>query len=162
MSLLDAYACSADAYRSCLARAKRAIENHKFPTTTLHLIEQDIKATLPSLHLFTPGTGPLYAELEDMLCAWFVSRSDEGLGYVMGASKVAAMFLLNMSAQSAFIAMRSLLERHCLRSFYGGLEAKQEVCILTVLKSHLLNFESPCRSKLTIGTNVIPISYMST
>lgn len=74
------------------------------------------------------GTGPLYEELKELLCAWVVSRSDEGLGYVMGVSKVAAMFLLNMSDKSqVFIAMRNLLERHCLRSFYGGLSSKDDV-----------------------------------
>jgi len=62
-----------------------------------------------------------------MLCAWVVSRSDEGLGYVQGASKIAGMFLLNMSPSSAFMAMRNLLERHCMRSFYGGLAAQDDV-----------------------------------
>lgn len=30
------------------------------------------------------------------------------------------MFILNMPVDQAFMAMRNLLERHCLRSFYGG------------------------------------------
>lgn len=53
-----------------------------FPVETLAIIEEDIRATLPALHIFHPETGPLYQDLKDLLCAWVVSRSDEGLGYV--------------------------------------------------------------------------------
>ena len=91
------------------------------------MIEEDIAGTLPSLHLFAPCKGPLYEDLKDMLCAWVVSRSDEGLGYVRGTSKVAAMILLNMAPAPGFIVMRNLLERHCLRSFYGGPSSKDDV-----------------------------------
>lgn len=105
----------------------RALASGSFPTTTLNLIEADIRSTLPTLHIFTPTTGPLYQDLMDMLCAWVVSRSDEGLGYTMGASKIAAMLLLNMQPASAFVAMRNLLERHCMRSFFGGLSCKDDV-----------------------------------
>ena len=90
-------------------------------------MEEDIKTTLPSLHLFHPEVGPLYQDLKDMLCAWVVSRSDEGLDYVPGVAKVAAMFLINMPSSQGFIAMRNLLERHCLRSFYGGPSSKDDV-----------------------------------
>lgn len=116
-----------DTYRSCLSRAARALSSGTFPTTTLNLIDADIRSTLPSLHIFTPTSGPLYQDLMNMLCAWVVSRSDEGLGYVMGISKIAAMFLLNMQPAVAFVAMRNLLERHCMRSFYGGLSSRDDV-----------------------------------
>ena len=98
-----------------------------FPTTVLGLIEDDIATTLPSLHLFKPETGPLYQDLKDMLCAWVVSRSDEGLGYVLGIAKIAAMILLNMNASPGFVVMKNLLERHCMRSFYGGISSKDDV-----------------------------------
>jgi len=62
-----------------------------------------------------------------MLSAWVVSRRDEGLGYVHGVAKIAAMFLLNMRAPEGFLAMRNLLERHCMRSFFGGPGAKDDV-----------------------------------
>lgn len=116
-----------DSYRNCLARAKRALSSGTFPTTTLNLIDADIRTTLPTLHIFTPNVGPMYEDLMDMLCAWVVSRSDEGLGYSMGASKIAAMFILNMQPAAAFVAMRNLLERHCMSSFYGGLACKDDV-----------------------------------
>ena len=82
--------------------------------------------------MFKRDSGPLYLELKDMLCAWVVSRSDEGLGYTTGAAKTAAMILINMPAPQGFNVMRNLLERHCLRSFYGGDTAREDVseCIL--------------------------------
>jgi TBC1 domain family member 14 len=62
-----------------------------------------------------------------MLCAWVVSRSDEGLGYASGASRIAAMIVVNMQPQQGFIVMRNLLERHCMRSFFGGMAARDDV-----------------------------------
>ncbi|TFK56724.1 RabGAP/TBC [Heliocybe sulcata] len=124
--------CCIDSYRSCLARARRAISSGTFPSTTLELLEDDIRSTLPSLHIFHPETGPMYQDLKDILCAWVVSRSDEGLGYTRGIAKVAGMFLINMSPPQAFVVMRNLLERHCLRSFYGGPGARDDVVDLVV------------------------------
>ncbi|CDO73072.1 hypothetical protein BN946_scf185007.g126 [Trametes cinnabarina] len=116
-----------DAYKTCLSRARRALASGTFPTTVLSLMEDDIRTTLPSIHLFIPDKGPMYQDLRDMLCAWVVSRSDEGLGYVLGVAKIAAMILLNMPAEHGFIVLRNLLERHCLRSFYGGMATKDDV-----------------------------------
>jgi len=84
-------------------------------------------ATLPSIHIFHKETGPMHSDLKDMMCAWVVSRSDEGLGYTMGAAKVAAMLLINMPVQQAFIVLRNLLERHLLRSFFGGERSTDDV-----------------------------------
>lgn len=129
-----------DAYRTCLARAKRALSAGTFPTTPLGMIEQDIRSTLPSLRIFDPDSGPMYSDLKDMLCAWVVSRSDERLGYILGTARIAAMILLNMSAGPGFVVLKNLLERHCIRSFYGGLSTKDDVrvksppsqrCVLT-------------------------------
>ena len=118
---------SLDSFKTCLSRARRALAAGSFPTTVLRLLEEDIETTLPSIHLFTPGKGPLYQDLKDMLCAWVVSRSDEGLGYVVGVAKIAAMILINMTPMQGFIVMRNLLERHCIRSFYGGMSSKDDV-----------------------------------
>lgn len=62
-----------------------------------------------------------------MLYAWVVARSDEGLSYIPGAARVAAMLLINLPIQNAFNVMRNLLDRHCLRSFFGGEQAKDDV-----------------------------------
>ncbi len=110
----------------------RGLAANHFPQTTLDLIEQDIRSTLPSLHLFHPEMGPMYADLKDMLYAWVVARSDEGLGYTFGAAKIAGMFLIAMPSQQAFNVMRNLLERHCLRSFYGGDRSKDDVGTLNL------------------------------
>lgn len=120
-------ALSKDHYRTCLSRAKRALASGIFPQATLDLIEDDMLTTLPVIHIFHKETGPLYGDLKDMLCAWVVSRSDEGLGYTVGAAKIAAMLLINMPTQQGFIVMRNLLERHCLRSFFGGERTKDDV-----------------------------------
>ncbi|KAI0652420.1 rab-GTPase-TBC domain-containing protein [Trametes meyenii] len=123
----NALALSKDSFKTCLSRAKRALASGSFPTTVLSLLEDDIRTTLPSIHLFAPERGPLYQDLRDMLCAWVVARSDEGLGYVVGVAKVAAMILLNMPSAPGFVVLRNLLERHCLRSFYGGMASKDDV-----------------------------------
>lgn len=90
----------------------------------------------------------MYEDLKDMLCAWVVARSDEGLGYMPGVAKIAAMLLLNMAPAQAFVVMRNLLERHCLRCFYGGLASKAEVCFLQATIPPCL---TSCRSKRTTG-----------
>ncbi|KAG1754903.1 rab-GTPase-TBC domain-containing protein [Suillus paluster] len=123
----NALALSKDNYRNCLSRANRALSSGSFPIETLEAIEQDILSTLPSLHIFHPKTGPLYEDLRDMLCAWVVSRADEGLGYVHGTAKIAGMILLNMKPQQGFVVMRNLLERHCMRSLYGSVAANDDV-----------------------------------
>jgi hypothetical protein len=75
-----------------------------------------------------------------MLCAWVVARSDERLGYVSGISRIAGMLLLQMPAPQAFILMRNLLERHCLRSFYGGADARDDVSqLIPGIYQHILN-----------------------
>lgn len=119
-----------DNYKHCLIRAKRAIS-----ADTLQAIEEDILSTLPDLHIFHPKTGPLYQDLVDMLCAWVVSRADEGLEYVRGIAKIAGMILLNMKPQQGFVVMRNLLERHCLRSFYSSVATNDDVSAAVWLES---------------------------
>ncbi|KAF6766680.1 rab-GTPase-TBC domain-containing protein [Ephemerocybe angulata] len=120
-------ALSKDHFRICSSRAKRALASGVFPQDILGLIEEDVRTTLPGLHIFHHETGPLYSDLKDILYAWVVARSDEGLGYILGAARVAAMMLINLPIQNAFNVMRNLLDRHCLRSFYGGEQAKDDV-----------------------------------
>lgn len=123
----NSLALSRDSYRTCLSRARRALSSGVFPPDILQEMEEDIVTTLPALHIFHPESGPLYQELKDMLCAWVISRADEGLGYTRGVSKIAAMILVNVPTPQAFVTLRNLLERHCLRAFYGGTETKDDV-----------------------------------
>jgi TBC1 domain family member 14 len=111
------------------------------------MIEEDISTTLPALHIFLKDSGPLYGDLKEMLYAWVVSRSDEGLEYAFGAARIAAMLLINMPSQQCFVVMRNLLERHCLRSFFGGERAKDDVSIMLLgfvsNEKYLLTSSSP-------------------
>lgn len=105
-------------------------------------------ATLPALHLFHREMGVMRQDLKDLMVAWTVARSDEGLGYVglgssyvflgsseididfcknMGAARIGAMLLLNIPQPRTFIVMRNLLDRHCLRSLYGGAASRDDV-----------------------------------
>lgn len=119
-------ALSRDSYRTCLSRARRALSSGVFPSDILQEMEEDIVTTLPALHIFHPESGPLYQELKDMLCAWVISRADEGLSYTRGVSRIAAMILVNVPTPQAFVTLRNLLERHCLRAFYGGTGTKDD------------------------------------
>lgn len=105
--------------------------------------------TLPNLHLFHRDIGAMRPDLKDLMVAWTVARSDEGLGYVrllmfsylslshyltdvvlvkvLGAARVGAMLLINIPPPQTFITMCNLLDRHCLRSLYGGQNSKEDV-----------------------------------
>jgi TBC1 domain family member 14 len=78
-----------------LARAKRALSSKSFPSDVLQMIEEDIIRTLPTLQIFHPEHGPLYQDLKDILCAWVVARSDEGLGYVRLPPSVLSNILIH-------------------------------------------------------------------
>ncbi|KIY46073.1 RabGAP/TBC [Fistulina hepatica ATCC 64428] len=133
----NALALSKDHYRTCLARAKRALSSGTFPPSTLTTIENDISTTLRSLKVFNTPEAPMYPDLKDMLCAWVIARSDEGLGYTSGAARIAAMLLVVMPALQAFVVMRNLLESHCLRSLYGGEGTKREVALFRIFDTLL-------------------------
>jgi len=98
------------------------VSSGSFPGDLLNKIESDIESTLPSLKLFSPEHGPLYSDLRDILLAWTVSRSDEGLTpYVYHAARLAGMFLISLpSIEQVFVTFRNFLERNCTRAFYGG------------------------------------------
>ncbi|PVF96070.1 RabGAP/TBC [Serendipita vermifera] len=118
---------SKESYRTCLARAKRAIQRGTFPEEALTSMEEDMDTTLPSLHLFHRETGAMREDLRDLMLAWTVARSDEGLGYQKGVARIGAMLLINIPLPQTFVTMRNLMERHCLRSLYGGPSSKEDV-----------------------------------
>ncbi|KAG8749311.1 hypothetical protein FRC14_001515 [Serendipita sp. 396] len=45
----------------------------------------------------------------------------------MGAARIGAMLLINIPLPHTFVTMRNLLDRHCMRSFYGGQKSRDEV-----------------------------------
>jgi hypothetical protein len=73
-----------------------------------------------------------------MLCAWVIARTDEGLHYIPGIARIAGMLLLQMPPAQAFTIMRNLMERHCLRSFFGGPSADDDVRELLKSQNDLL------------------------
>ncbi len=68
-------------FKSCNVRARRAIESGRFPADILKQIDESTSSVFPVLKLFQAGS-PLQQELKELICAWYVSRTDEGLGYV--------------------------------------------------------------------------------
>lgn len=62
------------------------------------------------------------------------------------------MFLINMPSEQAFVAMRNMLERHCLRAFYGGSGAKDDVRRSFLWSQNLANIIPKGRSVLPVRT----------
>ncbi|WVQ84426.1 hypothetical protein IAT38_006578 [Cryptococcus sp. DSM 104549] len=110
-------AVSKDAYNMYAKRARRGIEKGRFPPDVLAEIEADLDQTLVTLKLYGKGS-PLRDDLREMICAWLVYRSDEGLGYAPYINLLSAMLLLVSPPSQAFISLINLLSRPCLRAFY--------------------------------------------
>ena len=70
-----------ESFRACAYRAKKAIDSGRFPADVMKHIEDDSIETLPTTKLYGKG-GPMTDELRELLAAWYVSRVDEGMGYV--------------------------------------------------------------------------------
>jgi hypothetical protein len=113
-----------DAYNSYLRRARRALDQGRFPPDILEQIEQDLDNTLRTLHVFQQGS-PMRQDLKDVVCAWVVYRSDQARGYAPYITLVSAMFLLASSPMVAFFMVVNFLSRPCMSAFYN--EAKDEI-----------------------------------
>lgn len=70
-----------ESFKACSYRAKKAIDSGRFPADVLKNIDDDSMATLPTTKLYRKDS-PMREELKDLLTAWYVSRVDEGMGYV--------------------------------------------------------------------------------
>jgi len=70
-----------EAYKSYNVRARKAVESGRFPVDVLEKMEVELDETLVTLKMFYRGS-PMREELKELICAWIVYRSDEGLGYV--------------------------------------------------------------------------------
>ncbi|WRT69798.1 uncharacterized protein IL334_006789 [Kwoniella shivajii] len=114
-------AVSKDAYRTYVIRAQKAIKSGRFPEDILDQMEVDMDDTLTTLRLFHRGS-PLREDLKELMCAWVVYRSDEGLGYAPYISLLSAMLILVSPLSEAFTSLINLLSRPCLRAFYTQTE----------------------------------------
>nr|KAF6432537.1 TBC1 domain family member 14 [Rousettus aegyptiacus] len=115
----------------CLARAKERwrslstggseLENEdaSFPAAdreaSLELIKLDISRTFPNLCIFQQG-GPYHDMLHSILGAYTCYRPD--VGYVQGMSFIAAVLILNLDTEDAFIAFSNLLNKPCQMAFF--------------------------------------------
>ncbi|KAK4685032.1 hypothetical protein P7C73_g5123, partial [Tremellales sp. Uapishka_1] len=118
-------ALSKDAYKSYVARSRRAITSGRFPVGVLDQIETDLDDTLVTLKVFGRGS-PMRDDVKELLHAWMVARSDEGLGYAKNITQIAAMLLLSTSPAQAFLSLQNLLSRPVLRAFYTDTEDEIE------------------------------------
>ncbi|XP_023337041.1 TBC1 domain family member 12 [Eurytemora carolleeae] len=82
---------------------------------TLELISMDVSRTFPQLCIFQKG-GPYYSLLHNVLGAYVCYRPD--LGYVQGMSFIAAILILNLEEEDAFILFANLVNRPPLSSFF--------------------------------------------
>ncbi|WVQ95945.1 hypothetical protein IAU59_003044 [Kwoniella sp. CBS 9459] len=114
-------AMSKDAYKVYTARARKALESGRFPQAILDQMEKDLDDTLPRLKMFHRGS-PLRDDLKELITAWVVYRSDEGLGYAPYINLLCAMFILVSPPAEAFISLINLLSRPCLRAFFTQTE----------------------------------------
>ncbi|WVN87461.1 uncharacterized protein L203_102643 [Cryptococcus depauperatus CBS 7841] len=110
-------ALSKDVYRIYLARARKGLENERFPPDLLQTIEHDLDDTLVTLKLFQRDS-PLRDDLKELICAWLVYRSDEGLGYAPYINLLCAMLLLVSPPAQAFHTLINLLSRPLMSAFF--------------------------------------------
>ncbi|XP_044751449.1 TBC1 domain family member 12-like isoform X2 [Coccinella septempunctata] len=103
-------------YEICLARAQEKLnapkdeqrESINNQERSLDAIKLDISRTFPHLCIFQEG-GPYSEILHSLLAAYVCYRPD--VGYVQGMSYIAAILILNMEQDSAFICFANLLNQ---------------------------------------------------
>ncbi|KIR53899.1 hypothetical protein I315_03514 [Cryptococcus gattii Ru294] len=120
MAVGNPLALSKDIYKTYLARARKGLATGRFPVDLLKTIEGDMDNTLVTLKIFTRGS-PLRDDLRELICAWLVFRSDEGLGYAPYINLLCAMLLLVSPPPTAFLILLNVLSRPLLRAFFTPL-----------------------------------------
>lgn len=103
-------------YEICLSRAQGKLSNLKDEHSeyinseerSLAAIKLDISRTFPHLCIFQEG-GPYSGILHSLLAAYVCYRPD--VGYVQGMSYIAAILILNMELNSAFICFANLMNQ---------------------------------------------------
>lgn len=83
--------------------------------TVADQIKIDVSRTFSQLGLFQED-GPYHEPLIQVLGAYVTYRPD--INYVQGMAYLAAMLLLNMSTEDAFVSFANLLNNHALLAFY--------------------------------------------
>lgn len=109
---------------------------------TVALIEFDLPRTFPTLGFFHNG-GPLQSGLDNILTCYAHYKPE--IGYVQGMSYLAAMLLLYMDEDQAFICLANLIDRRGNLDFYG----LQRECI----ESHVSIFDDLFKKHLPLLYN---------
>ncbi|GAA5867277.1 hypothetical protein JCM1840_005006 [Sporobolomyces johnsonii] len=118
MCIGNGLAVSKSAYFQALERAKRGLEEgRKEMRRVQEEAEEDSQRTLPTLKLFQRG-GVMHEDLMDLLLAWSVYEKVSPR-YPQGLAYPAALLLVNMTVQEAFVSLVNLVKKSFLRSFYG-------------------------------------------
>ena len=112
-------------YEQCVSRSKEKVwtksEKHCSEgdfdccESASDLIKLDVSRTFPQLGLFQEN-GPYHEVLSELLGAYVTFRPD--IGYAQGMSFLAAMLLLNMEPEQAFVSLANLLNTQLLVSFF--------------------------------------------
>jgi hypothetical protein len=121
---------TSELYEICLVRATERLRMMKDPDTdslasfsessasresSVDVIRLDVSRTFPHLGIFQKG-GPYHDLLQGLLGAYACYRPD--VGYVQGMSFIAAVLLLNMEVNDAFVCFANLLNRPCQVAFF--------------------------------------------
>lgn len=106
-------------YTRALTVAQTLLSEGRYPYNIIDAIEADIEVTLPQTKLFQ-SVGPLYKDLKDLLLAHSVFWKEGTPMYSNGTSYLAAMLLVSMPVQDAFLSLVNLINKSLLKTFYTG------------------------------------------
>ncbi|KAF2157178.1 hypothetical protein K461DRAFT_273317 [Myriangium duriaei CBS 260.36] len=95
-------------------------------------IKADAASAFPETGLFATGS-PLHSSLVDILKAHASYRPD--VGYVSGMHRIAALLLLNMSAEDAFVSLANVLNRPLPLAFMTNDKAGSEKWVGLVMST---------------------------
>lgn len=117
---------SVAAFLKSVALAKSLMNSNppRFPADVIAGIDADIAITLPKLKLFQEGR-PMHNDLRQILLAWAVFWRERPF-YPKGSSFTAALFLMNMPPQDAFLSLVNISRKSCLSYFYNNKKAEIE------------------------------------
>lgn len=97
-----------DLHLSSASYAAALERSQSLDTSITERITAGVTSAFPETGLFVEGS-PLHSSLNDVLKAHASYRSD--VGYVSGMHSIAALLLLNMSAEDAFVSLANILNR---------------------------------------------------
>lgn len=101
------------------------------PAHVVEAIDADIARVLPAVKLFQPG-GPMAPELRNVLLAYSIFWSVDRPAYPAGVAWPAALLLISMPVQDAFVSLVNLVSKSFLKSFYSDKREEVRPCSVFV------------------------------